>query len=505
MSLDWNQFIESADLSIRQGRPQMVRLQLSKIYENRHRDPIPRPYLAILGGLCRRSELPYLALRILNPWVRPKARSAEVASFEEKAEYGASLAQVGATRESLQILDSLDGTQVPQALLFGAFARFSVWDYESSVSLLKRYCAHPRVSAYQRLTGEVNLCAALVLTEKWDETFSLLESVLEKTQRGNHLLLQGNALGILAQLEITRGNLYRAKDRLETAEAALSQVEGAESLIIQKWKAILALKEGRGTHLLSRVRESAFNIKDWETLRDCDFHQANFTRDLRRAKKVYFGTPFPDYRMRALKTWGDSLLSRSYFDWAPIKIPQGEYDTIHDSQVLQAKPGQIVHRLFKILVSDFYKPYTLARIHSDLFPNRHFNPHSSPTLIHQAIRRLKIQLKHSSAPIQIVEKNGFYSTQVTKPCKIRVMLPVSNNAEAIEIRLSAVVDTLQQHFGRRKWGFSRRDAEKVLDISARSVNVYLTRACEMGWVTAQGNVRGRRYHVNQVREDTSEE
>ncbi|MCM2323226.1 MAG: hypothetical protein NDJ90_08180 [Oligoflexia bacterium] len=474
-------WIGELDSLIRQGKSRLARRRLEDWVRARSgSDSVDRPFLAELAALCRRSGIPGAAVRLLNPVVRPKPRVLTLPTGAEKAEYAAALAQLGADREARALLEGLDPRETPEALLYGAFARFPRWEYAAAIPLLEAYLAHSAIAPYQRRIGEVNLLAALAAVDKpGEEGFrkaeALAEKLLRETCEEENLLLHGNTLGLLAQLRIAQRNFGAAREALDEAEQKLREAGTLDALYIRKWKAIAALGDAsvRAPALeeLNAVRAEAATRANWETVRDCDFHRAAALGDVGALTHLYFGTPFASYRARIsrLCTALGARLPESYL-WAPHPrrrnerawgaidartgeflfrpgdggrgrraeiaaaetatggAPRGRAEAPH-RPAAALKTGQVPHRLLAALAMDFYKPQILPALHAELFPDRYFNPVSSRDVVHQAMKRLRAWLAEVSAPVAVVENRGSFSLEFHGPVGIRVHRAVGDRAQ----------------------------------------------------------------------------
>jgi tetratricopeptide (TPR) repeat protein len=431
--------IKALDEEIRSGRARLARPILVEWLKTDAHRLLNRPARVEAGSLCRRLGLFSWSVRLLNPWVRPKARAqATLALPEEIAEYAASLSFLGADREALTLLREVDMNKTPQALLFAAFAHFSRWEYQQAIPYLEKYVRHPSLTDYARTIGQVNLAATLIFCERWEEVRALLDLLIENTRSKNYSLLLGTSLMISAQHWIGVEDFERAGKDLAQASALSESIDGMDLLLIEKWRAILKLagnkmtKSGPGGHeemcaiaSLKNIQAKAMELREWETVRDCDFHLARYTRDLKLGRHLYFGTPFDAYQARLIDKMAMKKPDPSErFEWQIgsrgnvflIDAVSGESSARNTS----LKFGQVPQRLFALLVSDYYRPHRIATLHADLFPDRHYHPLHSPVVLRQVILRLRKWLSENKIPLQIEENQSTYRLKAIRRCEIRV-------------------------------------------------------------------------------------
>jgi hypothetical protein len=249
-------------------------------------------------------------------------------------------------------------------------------------------------------------------------------------------------------------------------------------LLIEKWKAILELasskmnlgetrvySESDARKTLLKIQVKARELREWETVRDCDFHLARYTQDLQLGRHLYFGTPFDAYRARLIRKLGINrpdaaerfdLQIGSRGNEFKVDVVSGKSSARNTS----LKFGQIPQRLLALLVSDFYRPYRIATLHADLFPDRHYHPLHSPVVLRQAILRLRKWLSESKIPLQIEEDQSTYRLKALRRCEIRV--PPLNISSA-----STWADSLRDELITR--GFiTRSSAARCWNVSERS-------------------------------------
>jgi hypothetical protein len=441
-----------------------------------------------------------MALRVLNPIVRPSARKQGNPTGEEKAEYAASLTRAGAVSEALTILETIDPTAVPTALLYESFALVTQWRYTETIPLLERYLASKGLSDYQRLVGQVNLAAAMVAERRHEDARPMLDALAEETRRLGLSLLHGNSLELSAQNAILAKRWRDAEAFLGRAEAALAKSGGLDELFVRKWRAVLSLLRDGGAiavAALEYVRGEALARRHWETTRECDLFLAIGCRDEKLALALYFGTPYPAYRARIQVELGGRLQLPETYEW-DLADPRWGQPSVQHRKTTQIdllvragdkgngfKAGQLLHRLLLFLSRDFYRPARVASIHAEVYPDEYFNPVSSPTRVHQIVKRLKQSLERAAVPIAIVEDQGTYRLRATTPC--RLLLP----GIAPKSRADALLDRLKARAGDRE--FSATEAAAWLSLSPRTTLRLLTAAVSSGACRRTGAASAVRY------------
>lgn len=381
---------DTIDLLIRQGQIDRAQVALKLLIQDSSR----REEALALATLCRRAGLSGHSIRLLFPYVRPKARNPIAPEPQEIAEYAASLIRLEATHEAENLLRSIAESGVPEVSLYQAFARIHVWDYASAEKYLRKFLSHPIAPPYLKTIAQVNLAAALIFQEN-SGSKALLESLLEETARTGNSLLHGNCLLLSAQAALTAGNFQPAQEFLDQGEQLLDQQgksrESNDAFLLRKWRTILKLKAG-DSESLAALRQEARVRRNYETLRDLDYHEALVSNSRELWTKLYFGTPYDSYRKRILKSVELTTLPKTYhwiseFETAPTVRPRRFIDPTGD-----LKPGQVLHRLYEALCSDFYKPQSAVALFTKVFPGEIYNPLTAPNRVHQALKRLRVKV-----------------------------------------------------------------------------------------------------------------
>ncbi len=359
--------------------------------------------------VARRAGLPQMTLRLLASIVRPPPKHVVTATDEEKAEYGAALVRIGATKEGIELLKSLDGEKLPQVYLYLSHAHFSRWEYEESIPVLQKYLKCP-LSEYQQIIGQLNLVSAYVHERRSAEAIPLLDSLEESTKRLKLEALHGNTLERRAELAIYDRDWKMAERCLQMAEESVRNSGGLDLFFVEKWRTILSLLQDPGKNLdgIIELRRKAVERSHWETVRECDAFRAIVCQDRDLLHKVYFGTAFPGYRERLLQDYGPSADVPPSFNWG---IGNGsQYKILHPlfQGSRDLKQGQLKYRLLRTLITDFYRPFRVAHLFSEVYPGERFHILYSRARIHEGIKELKKWLHSKKLPFKITEQGGAY-------------------------------------------------------------------------------------------------
>lgn len=464
--------LQRIDQLIREGNVKTAAQLLKKL----RRDKIRRTDLVNAASLARRANLAPLAIRLLNPIVRPSRKAPAQATEKEKAEYAVALIKIGAVEEALGILKTLNGSQNPEVHLYTAFGFVAEWDYENSIPSLQDYLKASGLTDYQKLIARVNLAAALVHERRSEEASHLLDELLIETESSGRHLLHGNLLELSAQNSILSDQWERAREYLRRSEAILKNTGTVYAFFVRKWKAILEVKKTGGHRealsKLQDIREEAAQLSHWETMRDCDLFEAIARDDRDLFLRLYFGTPFEAYRKKIVVEMSEPEKMPTEYCYLLGQGERGRF--VFDLETgentrnrMRLKVGQVLHRLLATLCSDFYRPFSLTRLHSSVYAGEYFNPVTSPHRIHHALKCLRAWFKRSHLPFVIEEKAAHYRLVSREACTIRI--PLSGLArdkgtfDLSRLRNAFPGETFSAHEAARALGISWRSTIRVLN------------------------------------------
>lgn len=453
---------------------------------------IPRELKARFANLARRTRLGQLALRVLNPIVRPTGRRVESATEEEKAEYAASLAVVGAAEEAIGLFHTLDPKRNPEVLLHQAYAHFAQWDYAKAIPLLERYTTSPSLSEYWYLVGLGNLAAALVYERK-AEAKDVLEKLLKLSDPAQHRIVHGYALNLTAENAIWERCWKDAKERLGVAEEYFKHADSLESLFIRKWQAVVHLYEDpskKTAKQLSPILEEARKREHWETLRSVDYHCAVALKDRDLFLKLYFGTPYDSFLEKLAGDFGQTVEIPESYAWNLVPGDQKVFWFSFDSTTKRKnaiKEGSVLDRLMRALACDFYRPLRMAEIHTKLYPGEYFNPVSSPTRVAQLMNRIRRHWESTRVPMKILEAKGSYSLSCSRPCRVNLRSSRSGSEDWFALKQQALRLVLEGK------PFDANGAAVVLKLPLWTTKRVLKTLFERGMVSREGKARATRY------------
>lgn len=478
---NWNQLIEKLDSAIKRGDTRIVHSELLKLNLKK----IPRSYRADLAEIARRSSEIILALKILSPVIYSKQGAklswSSDSTFKERIVFASTLTLLGLNQEALNLMNDITYKQDPSVLLYRSFAFFGMWNYDKAVPILKKYSYLDEVPPYMRLVGQVNLIAAYIGSQKFDEAEDLIMKVLRHAKEGNHKLLIGNILELNSQLLIQQGKYEKALEILNEASKFLQPIGGLYFALVQKWQYICQLMlRPHDKDLLTKLESfqlQARQFRYWEIVRDCELYISKIQNNQRRAENAVQGTPFVSYRKRAQEILGIKFkkkeVYRRYFSESPI---------VMDCQESSLLKQPTLRSALYALGGDFFKPLSMGALFKALYPGEVFNPFTSPKRVMNTIYRLRKWFKKYKWPLEIEVHNLEFL--LVGQGTLNLYRRKINNEEIILSKFS------KANLSR---SFSRKDMALFLNISQRKANQIIQYGLKSNILTLIGRGRSSRY------------
>jgi tetratricopeptide (TPR) repeat protein len=461
--------LQQIDGLIKQGkRPQALAL-----IETARKSKPSTAHALELARLAHRNSAYMLSLRILYPQIESDREGQTQASPDVLAAYANSLINIGALEEAKTCTAKVrlhDDTLFVRALI-----DFAQWNYADAIPKLLDFLKSKKIAPYRRLVGKVNLASAYISTQNLEKAQALLDQVIAAlTEDPNGLLLLGNCLELYSQIEIQTKNFVEARNKLQRAHDILASFHGRYLLYVKKWNSILDLTENpKNSSPLLKVRAEAQSLRNWETLRDCDYHLAWITQNQELLNRVYWGTPYKSFRQRLEGTPNVQISASKKLEFLPDDLLQNPQHIAWDIQGTSrlSKSGVTVSALVQTLMKDIYKPPRMGLIFSALYPKEHFNPFTSAPRVRNTVFRFNEWTAEEGIPFKLVIERGDFRLYGSTGSGIRTISSLGTKTKSnLQLR------EFRKQFGSKS--FSSKDVAAVLCISVRSANSLIKEGCE---------------------------
>jgi len=469
MARNFQALIQGCDSDIRSGKPQDVARRLRPVGVS----GVPREFRLPLANICRRAGLYSLGLKLLRHVVRAKSP----ASAGERASYAMLLLRTGAIKEAIDRLQQIDGSEVPELLLYRAWAHFLCWEYQAAIPLLESYLKTD-LKPYASLVAKTNLAYAYGDSRKNELALRLHDENIKTAKVEGNLQLQATSHALKAQVFIQMNDLSAARNELNRAQNLFPAQQGNDHFIMIKWSLILSGLETKSLEPFDALKKIAIKNREWEACREADFYRLKVDYNRELFIHLYFGTPFAEFREHVARELGGAPTQDMYV-FGPKASPRFDLRTgqIDGGPILNA--GKKTHRLLEVLLRDLYQPLNVAGIFSALFPDECYDVANSGERVRQLIHRARAWIKESNIPVQILEEHGFYRIHIEGAFSFRIPL----HRPSIE-SFAADLEQIQKLFAAQS--FLAHDVQTRLQLPKSRVRLLLQRGIEKGLILRHG-------------------
>lgn len=486
MFMHYEEFLLTCDALIRAGKIREV----SDLIQGLNMAQLPREFRQAVGKVCRRSGLIDHGLRVLQSLVRNEKPLDVPATPSEICEYAVLLSRNGSIQEALELLEQIETTSTPEALLYQGFCHISQWNYKSAATCFENFLKS-EIDDYSKLIAQINLAATYVAHRQLEAAESLLVETLTHAADAKATRLLGNGLELKGQVAFFRGDFKTARAELAHAAKILGTSGSYDQLLIHKWESTMQALEERSVGPILKFREEAIRQKHWESVRDTDSYRLKIQFDQRTFDHLMFGTPSEFYRQRVMSEIAGAPSAN--FNYGSTEGPQLDLQT---GILQQAKlpptslAGKKIHQTLAALIKDFYAPRNLGSLFAEIYPEEYFDVNSSPLRVRQLLRRTRRWLEASQLPVVIQEDHGGY--------QLKLLGAVGFNLHYQR----APVDVLWTQWQgvmtafTAKTFFTAEEISRKLKISRTSTHRLLTWAVSAGKITASGVNKATVYHLS---------
>ena len=330
-----------------------------------------------------------------------------------------------------------------------------------------------------------------------EQCMKILDELISSVQPDQHGLLYGKILEMKARLRFNQKNWDEALEILERAQANSDKNHFRYSYYIEQMQASINLfmqPSLKNIGEMKRLQKKAEQLRLWEMARDCDLTLAIATDNIDLYRRLYFGTPHLAYRERLVKlTRLDVSNWPKNFDYILGEgTSQGVLD-IENAMDLNSKAklksGGVVHRLLKILASDFYLSMRAESLFSLLFPEEYFDPRRFHNRVHNVLARLRRWFRENNIPLDIQENYEEYRLVALAPYTLRL-----SASPAFQDSNDYLINQIRSEFSKKE--FSSTDITKVISISSATSKRVLAEAVERKLISRRGKGRATRYRFS---------
>jgi len=198
-----------------------------------------------------------------------------------------------------------------------------------------------------------------------------------------------------------------ALDFLSQSEKCLADQPGRYLLYVNKWRSLAQLglspKDSAAQEALLKVKAEALSLKNWETIRDCDFHLARLSQNEDLLQKILLGTPYQGYHDRVQSIFGISMKESKTIEYCPSQITTKpgaiglDLNRISKTSFLNSTSWP----LLQLMTKDIYRPPRMGVVFTGLYKNEYFDPFTSPQRVRNSIFRFNDWAENSQCEFRI--------------------------------------------------------------------------------------------------------
>lgn len=461
---NWNQTYDRIDALIRAFHLAEAREQLNQIVIAE----IPFEMRARIAQLSRRCDDIPRAIKILTPNIFGVAETRD----EDLIEYASTIRRAGLIHQSLRLLERVK--KHPLVHLHRGFCHINVWQYREAKAELETYLDAADPQDYQYQVAKVNLMSAHVALSEFDTALEVFQQ-LQPTIK-SHPYLSAGLNELRAQVHFFRNEDQACINLLNEIESDREQKSGALLFMAKKWRTLCMARSNPDPALAADFRAAARREGQFENLRFFDLYWALMHNDEALLQHVYFGSPSSAFR--SLIPWTPST---STYIW---KGREPHEDGPADPLNIQKLPfGLTLHRLALTLMSDFYQPWSVPRIHDLLFTEEQYDPILSTKKVYNLLARLK-KMFTAKTPYELKAGEAGYRLRPRRTSGVLI-----HHSMNFASPTALVAAALKEKVGDQP--FSSSELAVLVPIKKSQCQTHLTSLLEDGYAVRLGRGRFR--------------
>jgi len=355
---------------------------------------IPPHLRADFASLARRAHLYKEAIKMLQDRIYGGGRPED----KDLMEYASSIRKLGMVQQCLNLLERV--SEHKEKYLYQGFCHVHNWDYLKAQECFEKFLMQGGLSERESVVARLNVISCYIFNGALDDADRAINAI-EPLCKDKYFQFYLNCQEMRGQISIRNNRLMEASAVLARAHDAAKKETGTTSLFLEKWKLIAELPLPSAHPKDAQIAAFRKTIRlqgHWETLRDFDYHVAMFQKDSALLNYVYFGTPFESFKKRIAQNHPGQI--HDHYAWTAGSTATQTLDPL-DCGIEVVPFGLIQHRLLLVLLSDFYRPWSLQRIFDSLFPSEIYDVDSSPKRIYGLIKKLQDNLKSLALPFDL--------------------------------------------------------------------------------------------------------
>ncbi len=433
---------------------------------------VPDALRGEFSQLARRCNDIPRAIKMLYPNIYRRKDPAP----KDMIEYASTIRKAGMMKQSRLLLDRVPACA--EVHLHRAYAFTADWDYVKAQTELEIYLGHKDIGEYQRWVASTNLILSMVANGNTENALVMLSDLKNEIGEQSRTLFL-NLCEIQGQAYFMIGDYDSCLAILDELEKTYRDESSTSLLFVNKWKTLCEGKTKPNDSNAQAFRAKARSMGHFESLRHFDLMWAQLTGNEALLKYSFFGSPLPAFRAKfplAAGSFPHMLWTGAGFKSEGSALEPMDLSSFGIPFALN------LHRMALILLSDFYQPWSVYRMHDALFFDEVFDPEETPKKIYQQISRLGKLLQGS--PLALSTSPFGYRLRPAKESAtwIHPLMTFGSSAELIGQVLRTRAPAGQ---------FLSKDLTKLVPIKPSQAPKHLRQLEELGVVEKIGHTRFR--------------
>ena len=479
---DFSTYIDKWENLVRSGQGDLVKTEIEKLKPH----DVHERYYGALCNLARRVGAYGFAFSFFKNYYFEN----ESKGFEEDflGEYAALVSEVGASSVGTKLFNKITNPSLAKTYYLKGLYYMRSWQYKDAENQWDEFLKHEKQDYWIQI-GQLNFAACLIHNKK----FSHAEDILKQLEQSKSQLSQ-MSLGILNELW---GEYYffnndhsKALECFTKSKDVLNDSNSPTYFYAQKWVHIIELMNGNVDSSWQQFRQQSLEYGYWEIVRELDKYWALKQKNENLIKRLYFGTPFNEYKENLIQ----------FFNWQP----PSEYNTAPEQEISfdrksltffsqdnEVSSTPLFQNLLYHLSLDLYRPTSSAYLFDCIYKDQYYSPEFANQRVYSLMTRFRKFCEENSINIDVSASHLGFSVNTTESSLLystgETQLPKTDDHGLIIEEIKARYMNNEE--------FISRDIVEIFSVSPRTANRILSKGVEAGDFIKMGQSKSTKFKV----------
>lgn len=462
-------------------------LAAKKIKNIHKKGNIPYNRLERFGNLANRCGEFSSTMNVLHKSAEEEGESCDGI----KKEYAMALLYLGCRRRALQITQELLKNNQKNSYLLEGFCHMRSWDYMDAKNSFENYMNIFEQGSYQYIVGQMNLAFALNGHGDSAQALEVIKEILNSDQAKKNERIRINAQQVLCQVYYGLDDFKKFKKTLNELQSLAVKFTLGEQSSLNRWKIISDFHDENNIKKFKSEMTKLYNFcrdnKQYELSRACHFYLAKYSEDREIYENLYIGTPHESFRNILKEHFPNNIPPQSMEKGETSKgqfVLNIKTGKINDEKALD--PGSLPYSVLRVLMSDFYRPFSVYELFESIFPEERFNPLSSFSKVKATVYRLNKEFEKQGLDCSISSRKMNYSFMANDTS---ILCYQDNSPEVEDKYWAKVIDLFSEG------NFKSKEFMGELEISKRKTGDLLNKYLEEDKIEKLGKGSNTKYRI----------